>query len=182
VLEQYQAHLLDMVEDGVVGTDANFCITQWNLGAERLYGYTAAEVLGLPANTVATFAGDDQRERLERELLEHGRSRLEITAVRPDGTPVEVEIVVATVRDDAGGVRGYLGIHRDVTERRRAARHLERLSAVVANSRDFIGFADLDGRAVFVNDAGLRLLGLHSGAEAEGRDVVDLASIHRSSR
>lgn len=171
--EQYQAQLLDMLEDGVVGTDADFCITLWNEGAERLYGYPAAQVLGLPANEVATFPGDDQRERLERDLLEHGRSRVEITAVRHDGIPVEVEIVVTAVRDDAGTVRGYLGIHRDVTERRRAARRFEQLSAVVGNSRDFIGFADLDGRTAFVNDAGRRMVGLDDGAEAEGRDVLD---------
>src|SRR4051794_2742496 len=176
IREQYQAELLDLVDDGVVGTDADFCITQWNRGAERLYGYTAAQVLGLPANEVATFVGDDQRERLERDLLERGRSRLELIAVRRNGTPVEVEAVVTAVRDDAGTVRGYLGIHRDVTERRRAARRLEQLSAVVANSRDFVGFADLDGRAVFVNDAGLRLLGLHDGAGAEGRDVMDFVA------
>src|SRR4051794_27847301 len=103
VREQYQARLLDLVEDGVVGTDAEFRISQWNPGAERLYGYSAAQVLGRPANEVATFAGDDQREGLERDLLEHGRSRLEITAVRHDGTPVEVEVVVSAVRDDAGG-------------------------------------------------------------------------------
>jgi PAS domain S-box-containing protein len=168
VREQYQACLLDMVDDGVVGTDAHFRITQWNLGAERLYGYTAAQVIGLPADEVATFAGDDQRQRLERELLERGRSRLEMTAVRQDGTPVEVEVVVTTVYDDAGTVHGYLGIHRDLTERRRAARRLEQLSAVIGNSRDFIGFADLDGRVVFVNQAGLRLLGLHDGAGADG--------------
>src|SRR3954471_3402895 len=176
VRAQYQARLLDMVDDGVVGTDENFCITVWNPGAERLYGYAAADVLRRPASEVATFTGDDQRAQLERELLERGRSRIEITAVRPDGMPVEVEAVVTAVRDDAGTVRGYLGIHRDVTERRRAARRLEQLSAVVANSRDFIAFADLDGRAVFVNDAGLRLLGLHDGAGADGRDVIDFVA------
>src|SRR3954466_8777325 len=122
VPDQHQTRLLDLIDDGVVGTAENFRITQWNLGAERLYGYTAAQVLGLPANEVATFASDDQRERLERDLLARGRSRLEITAVRHNGTPVEVEIVVTAVHDDAGRVHGYLGIHRDVTERRRAAR------------------------------------------------------------
>src|SRR3954469_20809340 len=138
VPEQLQARLLDMLDDGVVGTDADFRITHWNPGAERLYGHTAAEVLGIPANQVATFTGDDQREHLERELLEHGRSRVEITAVRRDGTPVEVEIVVAAVRDDAGAVHGQPGIHRDVTERRRAARRLEQMSAVVANLPEFV--------------------------------------------
>jgi PAS domain-containing protein len=38
VREQYQACLLDLVDDGVVGTDEGFRITQWNIGAERLYG------------------------------------------------------------------------------------------------------------------------------------------------
>src|SRR3954452_19991108 len=182
VRERYQACLLDMVDDGVVGTDVDFRITQWNLGAERLYGHTAAQVLGRPANEVATYTGDDQRQRLERELLERGRSRLELTAVRLDGTPVQVEMIVTAVRDDAGTVRGYLGIHRDVTERRRAALRLEQLSAVIGNSRDVIGFADLDGRVVFVNRAGLRLLGLDDGAGAEGRDVLDLVAEHDRAR
>src|SRR3954453_3039147 len=182
VRERYQACLLDMVDDGVVGTDVDFRITQWNLGAERLYGHTAAQVLGRPANEVATYTGDDQRQRLERELLERGRSRLELTAVRLDGTPVQVEMIVTAVRDDAGTVRGYLGIHRDVTERRRAARRLEQLSALVANSRDFVGFADLDGRALFVNDAGRRLLDLHDAAGAEGRDIVDFVAEHDRAR
>jgi PAS domain S-box-containing protein len=87
-----------------VGTDAHFRVTQWSLGAERLYRYTAAQVLGLPADEVATFAGDDL---LERDLLERGRPRLEMTAVRHDGTPVEVEVVATTMRDDAGRVRGW---------------------------------------------------------------------------
>jgi PAS domain S-box-containing protein len=179
---QFEARLLDMVDDGVVGTDADFRITHWNRGAERLYGYPAAEVLGVPASEVATFTGDEQRERLERELLEHGRSRLELTAVQRDGTPVEVELVVTALRDDAGRVRGYLGIHRDVTERRRTARRLEQLSAVIANSRELVGFADVEGRTVFINDAGLQLLSLRDGPEAEGRDVIDFVAEHDRGR
>jgi PAS domain S-box-containing protein len=179
---EHQVDPLDLVEDGVVGTDADFLITQWNLGAERLYGYTAAEVCGRPAGQVASFTGDDQRQRLERELREHGRSRVELTAVRKDGIPVEVEIAVTALRDDAGEVRGYLGIHRDVTDRRRAALRLEQLSAVVTNSRDFVGFADLDGRTAYVNDAGLALLGLRDAAEAEGRDVLDFVADHDRAR
>jgi PAS domain S-box-containing protein len=179
---EHQVDLLDLVEDGVVGTDADFLITQWNPGAERLYGFSAEEVLGRPANQVATFTGDDQRQRLARELQEQGRSRVELTAVRQDGIPVEVEIVVTALRDDAGEVRGYLGIHRDVTDRRRAALRLEQLSAVVANSRDFVGFADLDGRVAYVNDAGLALLGLRDATEAECRDVLDFVAEHDRAR
>src|SRR4051794_41843710 len=93
VREQYQARLLDVVDDGVVGTDADFRITQWNAGAERLYGYCAAEVLGRPANEVATFDGDDQRQRLRREPPEGGRAGGELAAGRPGHTPGGAAIV-----------------------------------------------------------------------------------------
>lgn len=180
VRERFQARLLDVVDDGVVGTDADFRITHWNVGAQRLYGYPADEVLGLPASQVASFPEDEQRDRLERELLEHGRSRSEITAVRRDGTPVDVELAVTAVRDETGAVQGYLGIHRDVTARRHAARHLEQLSSAVAHSRDVIAFADVDGRALFVNDAGLRLLGLRE--DAEGREITEFVAEHDRAR
>src|SRR3954452_10350793 len=178
VPEQLQARLLDMLDDGVVGTDADFRITHWNPGAERLYGHTAAEVLGVPANQSRRSPATTSASTSSASSSSTARSRVEITAVRGDGTPVEVEIVVSAMHDAAGMVRGYLGIHRDITERRRAARRLEQLSAVVGNSRDFIGFADLDGRVVFVNDAGLRLLGLRDRAEAEDHDVIDFVAEH----
>jgi PAS domain S-box-containing protein len=116
----YHAILTDNVEDAVVGTDADFRLTVWNRGAERLYGFTPDEVLGHDAREVATFEGDESRLELESELLETDRTRTEITAVRKDGTPVEVELVSVAVRDEEGEVVGYIGIHRDITERRRA--------------------------------------------------------------
>jgi PAS domain S-box-containing protein len=51
-----------------VATDADFRVTAWNKGAERLYGFTAEEVLGRHAREVATYAGDESRPVLEREL------------------------------------------------------------------------------------------------------------------
>jgi PAS domain S-box-containing protein len=117
----YHATLLRNVEDAVVGTDPDFRLTVWNRGAERLYGYAAAEVLGRPAREVASYAGDLSRHALERELLETDRTRTEITAFRKDGTPIDVELVTAAVRDADGAITGYLGIHRDMTEHKRVA-------------------------------------------------------------
>ncbi|HEY2656084.1 MAG TPA: PAS domain S-box protein, partial [Solirubrobacteraceae bacterium] len=117
----YHASLLDNVEDGVIVTDADdFCITAWNKGAERVYGFTAGEVLGRPAREVASYPGDQARHELEHELLETGGTRIEFTARRKDGTPIEVELIAAEVRDDRRVLTGYLGIHRDISERKRA--------------------------------------------------------------
>ena len=109
-----------------MGTDPAFCLTIWSRGAEKLYGYTAEEVLGHDARDVATFAGDGSRPALERELLDADRTRTELTARRKDGTFVDVELISVAVRDETGVITGYLGIHRDITERRRAEAESER--------------------------------------------------------
>jgi PAS domain S-box-containing protein len=116
----YHARLADLVDDAVVGTDAEFRLTVWNRGAERLYGYAASEVLGRDARDVASYTGDTSRLELERELLRSDRARREIPACRKDGGAIAVELIAVAVRGELGGIIGYLGIHRDVTDRRRS--------------------------------------------------------------
>ena len=123
---RYHASLLDNVEDGVIVTDAeDFRITAWNRGAERLYGFSAEEVLGRPAREVASYPGDHARLKLERKLLDTGRTRVEFQAVRKDGSPIEVELVAVAVMDERGKSAGYLGIHRDIAARQQTRRALE---------------------------------------------------------
>src|SRR4051812_38415743 len=151
----YLAGLLDTIDAGVIATDPDFTVTIWNPGAERLYGHAAAEVLGRPTRDIATLAGSASLARLERELTERGQGRIELTAQRTDGTHVEIEIIAAAVRaQPAGELIGYLAIHRDVTRRRWLERERRRLLAVLENSSDFIGVADLDGKPTYLNPAG----------------------------
>jgi PAS domain S-box-containing protein len=117
----YHASLLDVMDDAVVGTDPDFRVTVWNRGAERLYGYAADEVLGRHARDVASYEGDNSRRELEVDLLDRSRTRTEITAVRKDGTRVEVELISVAVRDEHDDIAGYLGIHRDISERKALA-------------------------------------------------------------
>ncbi len=120
----YHATLADIVDDAVVGTDAEFRVTVWNRAAERLYGYAASEVLGQDARDVASYTGDTSRIQLERDLLKFDRACTEFTASRRDGTRVEVELVAVAVRGELGEIIGYLGVHRDVSHRNRAKQAL----------------------------------------------------------
>src|SRR4051794_1783005 len=70
----YLAGLLENIDAGVIGTDPDFTVTIWNPGAERLYGRSAAEMLGQPARAMAAFVGDAPLVRQEVELTERGRS------------------------------------------------------------------------------------------------------------
>lgn len=173
--------LLDDIDAGVVATDPAFTVTGWNPGAERMYGYSAAEVLGHPAREIAVLAGDRSLARLERELMKRGRSRIELVAQRRDGIHIEIEINAVAVRAQPDGeLIGYLAIHQDVTQRRRLERERRRLLAVLENSTDFIGVADLDGTPTYLNPAGRRLVGLEASVGLETTSLEDyFAPEHR---
>jgi PAS domain S-box-containing protein len=173
----YHASLLDNVEDGVIATDADdFRITAWNKGAERLYGFTAEAVLGRPAREVASYADDEARHKLEHELRETGRTVLDFTAQRRDGTPIEVELIAAKVKDGRGEVTGYLGIHRDVTERKRAEAELRQAhrqtESVLESINDFFSAFDRQWRYTYLNRRGLDRLRKATGKEVSRDDVV----------
>src|SRR3954462_9572635 len=163
----YFDELLKGSDDAIVGTDADFRVTIWSAGAEKLYGYTADEALGRMAREIASYEGDPSRTRLEPELADTGKSRIELTAGCRGGQSVEVGMTATAVRDAAGEVVGYLGSHRDISARKRAEREQERLVAIARNSKDFIGIADLDGIPQFVNAAGRRLVGVGDSAIEE---------------
>jgi PAS domain S-box-containing protein len=101
-------------------------ITDWNPGAERLFGYTAAEMIGKKFFELAAPGGVDPAPRLMAELIE-GRPAGEFEGVRrtKDGKWLEVVVTLSAIRDEDGKLIGVARLVRDVTERRRQARELE---------------------------------------------------------
>ena len=140
------ASVIEVMADAVIGTDSDYCVTLWNPAAERLYGYSAEEAMGRPARELATYENDTSRLRLEAALDRDGIAHVELRARTRSGVWLDVEVIATAVRDEAGDPVGYLGIHRDVSARKRADLEHRRLSAVVQASPDFIGVADLEGR------------------------------------
>ncbi len=127
-------------DDAIVARTLGGQITAWNRGAERLYGYTSEEAIGLPVTALIppdrSHELTDIAERLGRgERLE----RLETVRLRKDGTRVDVSISFAPMRDAAGQVTGISTIARDVTARKRAAdaeRFLAEAGALLGASLD----------------------------------------------
>lgn len=141
------ASLLENVEDAVVCLDASFRITTWNRGAEQTYGWRIDEVLGKQVPSfVQLELSDRERAEIRREMAEQGRWRGETTVTRKDGSTVTVEMINLAIRDARGAISGYLGIHRDITERKLAeqqrAYHAELLEnlddAVLATDDQFV--------------------------------------------
>jgi PAS domain S-box-containing protein len=102
-------------------------IGSWNLGAERITGYKAHEVLG--QNFSLLFTPEDQSANLPQHLLDNaakqGRFEEEGWRVRKDGTRFWTEAALSALKDDRGRLQGFAKITRDVTEKRKAQDDLQ---------------------------------------------------------
>jgi PAS domain S-box-containing protein len=126
--EEALAHLAAIVEssqDAIVGTTLDGTIVSWNRGAERLYGYTAAEVVGTSMSaTVPADRGPERADLLARAERAEVVENFETVRVRADGTLVDVSLTISPVRDAAGTVVGASAIARDITAAKEAERKL----------------------------------------------------------
>jgi PAS domain S-box-containing protein len=157
----------------IVVLDRDGNVKLWNSAAERIYGWSAAEVLNRPLPTVPT----EQQTELERNhaaaLAGHNFNNYETRRQRKDGTLIDVSISTARLRDDAGQTTGVMALVADITERKRAEAELSLLAAIVENSDDAILSKTLTGTIISWNPAAERLYGYRE-AEAIGQSVTIL--------
>lgn len=149
----------------------------WSEGVERVFGMAPGTFRGTYAAYLETVHPGD-RPRVEaaiREAIESGLDHaLEHRVVWPDGTVRWVASRGRVIRDEQGrGVR-MAGSVLDVTEQRRADEERRKFGLLVENATDFIALASTDGRILFVNEAGRRMVGIDSAAEASTKRVGDL--------
>jgi PAS domain S-box-containing protein len=119
--KQQLAAIVDSSDDAIVSKDINGIVTSWNAGAERLFGYSAKEMIGksitllIPAHLLQEEASIlEQIARGER--IDH----FETIRVRKDGTLVRISLTISPVRNLHGTVIGASKIARDITERMKA--------------------------------------------------------------
>src|ERR687896_775863 len=112
--------LLEAIRESVIYTDLEGRIVYWNAGATRIFGYSGLEMIG---RSPALLYPDEDPERLGADLREvmEGRDYCgEWLGRRKDGSEVWVDITTTLVRGPHGEPAGFLGIGKDITERRRA--------------------------------------------------------------
>lgn len=123
-LIEYQASLIDNVTDAIIARDTDMVIKIWNKAAEKMYGWTAEEVIGKgPRDLSVGYHGIDRPDLRDR-LMREGRVRWEAVQERKDGGKVFVEGVTVTLRGVRGEAKGFLSVNRDTTERKIAEEDL----------------------------------------------------------
>jgi PAS domain S-box-containing protein len=130
---QAVAAVVEYSDDAIVTKDLSGVITSWNRGAEQIFGYKAAEVIGKPITIL--IPADHPNE--EPEILERIRrgdriDHYETIRMRKDGTPLNISLTVSPVRDSGGKIVGASKIARDITERNRI--EIERRKIEAQNS------------------------------------------------
>ncbi len=174
--EEVMRLLISEVKDyAIFMLDVDGNIISWNEGAERIKGYKSEEILGkhfsIFYSEAERSAGKPQREL--KEALEKGHYMEEGLRVRKGGGTFWASLVITPMRDKSGKLRGFSKVTKEVTQRKKIEQELRTLAAVAQNSKDFIGVCTADMKGVFVNDAGLRMVGLESPEDVPKTGFID---------
>ena len=165
------AAIIESSDEAIVSKKLDGTILTWNASAERIFGYSAAEMVGSSVFIlIPPELHDEERQILARIARGEHIAHTETTRRRKDGTFIPIELSISPVRDSRGEIVGASSIKRDVSERRLGQETAARLAAIVESSEDAIISKALDGRILTWNTGAQRMYG-YSPAEIVGRSV-----------
>ena len=141
---QRLANIVESSNDAIVGESLDGKVTSWNPAAERIFGYSAAEMIGQPVATLlpADRVGEepailDRINRGERTIY------LETRRLRKDGAQIDVAVTISPIKDVEGKVVGASKIGRDITLQKRQAAELEEVQKQLRETAVRIGRAEV---------------------------------------
>jgi two-component system cell cycle sensor histidine kinase/response regulator CckA len=168
------AAIVTSSQDAIIGKKLDGTINSWNAGAERIFGYTAAEMVGSSIyRLVPPELHKAEQDVIQRAARGEPVESLEVERVRSDGARIIISLTVSPIRDSSGKVVGASSIKRDITAQKRTQAALE---AETARSRELAQALDIsqafirdtEGRITYWSSGCTRLFS-YSVSEALGR-------------
>jgi PAS domain S-box-containing protein len=154
--EEFQRAIISASPLGIITLDLEGQVLSWNKAAERMYGWSCEEVKGKLQPNVPEDQLEISRARRAKVIRGESFNQYEVTRIRKDGSSIEVSISTVPIYDKDGHISAILGVHMDITERRKAeeARRLSeyRYRAIFEQASDGIIVHDLAGNLVDFND------------------------------
>ena len=118
--------LIESADDAIISKTLEGIITSWNKGAERIFGYTAEEVIGKPVTILIPKGQEDEEPAILARL--RGGERIEhyeTVRVRKDGRRIDISLTVSPIKGPKGDIIGASKLARDVTEQRQARKEID---------------------------------------------------------
>ena len=144
---RFQTVIQGITDYAIFMLDRDGCITNWNVGAQRIHLYTAEEIVG---HHFSRFYSEEEQQagepaRTLQVAAYEGKYAFEGWRTRRDKSKFWASVVIEAVRDDAGKLAGFVHITHDVTERRNAQVSLERAQEQLAQSQKMEALGQLTG-------------------------------------
>lgn len=172
----YLASIVESSHDAIIGLTLDGTILSWNEGAWQQYGYVAAEMVGRSIGLLIPPGRPDEMTKLLARVAQGDRiDQYENLRARKDGTLIDVSITLSPMIDASGQIVGASSIGRNITRRKQIEQALqeseERYRRLVELSTEAIS-VNREGRCIYINAAGLQLLGATSPEEIVGQPVT----------
>jgi len=166
--------LVDSSHDAIVSKDLNGIVTTWNSAAERIFGYSASEMIGHSILQIIPPERHSEEITIMSRLRAGERiEHYETVRLRKNGERIQVSLTLSPIRDREGRIIGASKFARDITERQRGDELRSRLAAIVESSEDAILSKDLTGIINSWNSGAERLFG-YSAVEIVGQSILRL--------
>jgi PAS domain S-box-containing protein len=179
--QAYLAAIVESSEDAILAKDLNGIIRSANSAAERVFGYTASELVG---QSIRILVPPD-RQTEEDEILARVRAgehleHFETCRLSKSGRELDISLSVSPIRDDSGAIIGVAKIARDISEQKRLARDLaaqqEWFRVTLESIGDAVIASDPEGRVTYMNESAQTLTGWRA-EEAAGRALAEVFPI-----
>ena len=165
------AAIVESSDDAIISKDLHGYVTSWNVGAERMFGYTAEEMVGKHITAIIPSELRSEEEYVLGMIRAGGRvDHLDTVSCRKDGSRLDVSLTVSPILSADGHVIGASKIVRDISQQKLLERDALRLAAIVASSDDAIVSKDLNSIVQSWNAGAERIFG-YTAAEAIGRHI-----------
>ncbi len=171
------ALILEQMSDAVILTDLAGVIIDWSPGAAKMFGYAKDEMLGRGVESILDASGADfSQPRIVEHLRREGQWNAELGFARKDGTAAISESVLVPFYDERGKMIATVGVHRDITERRKAQeairRSEEHFRSLIENASDIITVVDRHGVIHYTSPSVARTLG-HAADRLDHHNLLD---------
>jgi PAS domain S-box-containing protein len=172
------ASIVESSGDAILSQDLNTIVTSWNSGAERIFGYTAEDMIGKPASVLASPEFPDEMKEIQKRVARGERVDQYRTVRRTkSGRLIQASVTVSPMLGAAGRIAGASKISRDITvqveAQRQVAEHGERLRVTLSSIGDAVLSTDTIGRVSYLNPVAERLTGW-TNEDAAGMPIEEV--------